>query len=858
MKKLILALAACSVFLMAAFAAGTVIYADDVINVKTADELIEAIGSEKMIIMDAKTYTFSDTIELKGLENLVIVGKLGTKIVSTSDSKPVFEISGCSTVTIRYTSIGYNLPSSKVSSATAIRVFASEGINFDNCDIYGSGVEGFLVENSAGIKFKDSKIRDSIGNIGTAKNSVLDFDTCTFNNNGYRHNPAKVGCDWSDSCAISIINGSGKEITPLLTFKDCKFTNNYNSIFKGESSPGDSSPVLSDVEENYDTGYTATDNCTFTNNSWQSASGNGAGPGDFTVTAAKTADIGTVGAYTLNLEIRNNTKITKNVTVISAVYEKNGRLIGTETQKESIESGRKKTVKFSLGVISLGEYERKVFVWNGTETMIPVCGAIDPDAAVLVTPGPEPTIDPDAFSGVNIDPKTGRLVPTAYKKGKIITYETGLTPKHEVYIGPDGKNTNSGTIDSPWENFAPALSFARSNPGTAIMILPGTYSLVFEANELHGTAEEPYWVGGVPGMDRPVFDMSGDGRTPIWVVNSSYIIVHDIEAHSTSAAAGSEAHGFHIYGDKSPYGPTNPYSDYICHNIIVRGCYIHNIGNSPMKVSGVTNSFFYDNELADDPEPGRNSGTLDQVGSSHNVIAYNYFHDLNTIGVVNKGGSHENDIYGNLFINPGTAISMGQSTGSEFFRPPLVPNETYEAHSIRAWSNIIIGGERALSLQAAANCYFINNTVVNQNNTLMSIFEENSNPLANGGIPHNNVLINNIFYYGVTERQAIWWSEDIPLDTFTFRSNFVYNSANPVALPAAYYKFPYDDTDTCFPGFDPMFTDLEGNDVSLKAGSLAIGNGEFDDDIYPWAEEDFLGRPFKERRSIGAIEYYND
>jgi len=515
----------------------------------------------------------------------------------------------------------------------------------------------------------------------------------------------------------------------------------------------------------------------------------------------------------------------------------------------------------------------KVMLWDGLDGMVPLCAAeLGRDYAA---PTPTPPPDPDSFHGIRIDPETGRLVPSAHDFGIIETFETGKIPKTEIFISPDGSDSKGdGTRENPYENLLPAINFAMSNPGTAVRIMPGTYTAGRWITGLRGTEEDPIWIGGVPGEDRPVFDMAlGGGGSPITLENCSYVIIHDIEMCNTTAAGESSAHGLHLIGQFSGNAETDPYDEFRTHSLVVRGCYIHNIGNSPIKLAAVNYSYFYDNEFADDPAAGRSSGTVDQVGCHGNTIAYNYFHDLTTIGVVNKGGSYDNDIFGNLFVNFGAGVTMGQNTGFSLYRPYLDLENftTYEARNIRAYSNIFIAGHTTAWFGSATECYFVNNTVINPESyspqflfRFLNAAEESAKPyLANGGYCHNDIVSNNIVYHMDSSRYYINIGSGNQAETFVMENNMFFNP-NYGGLPNMDAYIPHtgsiEDEDPLFRSYaitphseiyNKAAVDFASLDLAVWPKSLAVGYGV---NKYDFVKTDFRGRPVGNRPTLGAIQ----
>jgi len=409
----------------------------------------------------------------------------------------------------------------------------------------------------------------------------------------------------------------------------------------------------------------------------------------------------------------------------------------------------------------------------------------------------------DKFNGIQTDRVTGRLVPTAHKCGMIKTFETGRTPSREVFIGPEGDGsdvTGDGSFERPFATFGKAFPV---EPGTAIRLKPGNYGIYLHVVNLHGTESDPIWIGGIPGEARPVFT---GGDTAVTIQKGSYIVIHDLEVAGTK----EQAHGIHLNeaGDGDD-------SDAIQH-ITVRGCYLYNIWNSPIKMAGVNRSFIYDNEFAFDLPGCRNSGTVDQVGCHYNTVAYNYFHDLTGIGVVNKGGSLENDIFGNLFVNAGCAVTVGQSTGVPFFRPHIrfdgefkngewnvrevLPNrDRYEARGIRVYSNIMADCAAGFTVGPSTECYAVNNTVINPTQYVLRIL--NMDPgdmlkLGNFAKPHGSFITDNVFCYGADLDDPFNTSED-SLESFTFTGNMLYSLGSPGSQPKNIGKFREEDLRTC-------------------------------------------------------------
>ena len=480
-------------------------------------------------------------------------------------------------------------------------------------------------------------------------------------------------------------------------------------------------------------------------------------------------------------------------------------------------------------------------------------------------------IPPGEYNGVKIG-ADGRLVPSAYDKVK--TFENGKQPVRMVYVAPHGDDTNGdGTMTAPYKTISKGLDFAQ--PGTAIRIMPGEYHEHIKRNNLYGTAENPIWIGGVPGMERPRMVVELAFMT---ISGGSYVILHDMEVTQTPPHRAGR-HGFNIFsGDGQIYRvPNDPSSinfDVLntketTHHFVLRNLYIHHIGDSPVKTAGVYNYWLFDCEVAYGQQGLRGSGSVDNVGSHNATVAYNYLHHSIGHGIVFKGGSSNVDIHNNLNVEYGVrGVQMGQSSGKVYFRPPLhlLPeNERYEAKNIRTYSNIFIGGgyeingrfegSAPFAFASSIHCYAVNNTVINPTGHLFRILNNeivdnpdypNAPRLTDNGAACCGTVANNIFYYGRLLNEAINVGAGTKPETFVVRNNLFYNADNPDSKP----DFSKVNEQNSIFFTDPLFEDLSNYNFNLKSNSKAIGAGI----EVPFVKEDYKGKPYKNPRSIGAIQ----
>jgi pectate disaccharide-lyase len=81
----------------------------------------------------------------------------------------------------------------------------------------------------------------------------------------------------------------------------------------------------------------------------------------------------------------------------------------------------------------------------------------------------------------------------------------------EIWLAPNGADTNPGTQSMPLASLAAAV--AKAMAGTTIWVAPGTYSpSETVAIKSNGTADKPIQLFAAPGGERPVFDFKAQPR----------------------------------------------------------------------------------------------------------------------------------------------------------------------------------------------------------------------------------------------------------------------------------------------------------------------------------------------------------
>ena len=486
------------------------------------------------------------------------------------------------------------------------------------------------------------------------------------------------------------------------------------------------------------------------------------------------------------------------------------------------------------------------------------------------------------FNGVQIDPDTSRLIPSAFNV--VQTFETGLTPTRWVYVGMvdahGADDNNPGTFEQPFATIGRAFDVATA--GTAIRILPGDYTAAANGGERHtnvgwtwnhlqdrdavGTAEAPIWIGGVPGMEKPILQR-------LTIVIPRYLIVHNLEIRQTE-----EYHGLHINdGGEFP----------AAHNLVVRNVHVtlQTYNLSQFRINGINYAYFFDNYAGVDTcerirtdnywaGDWQHAAALNTNGGHNWQVAYNYFHNFTMIGIKFKSGSTNIDIFGNLLVNPGyTALQLGQAGGVDAFRPTRQAGDMHGT-SLRAFSNIVIGGYNSSAFTSSRYSYIVNNTLIlpASNALLISRSEPYEDALFDAA-PHYNTFANNVV---ITDRYNTVFSIDRhslqSVRTFTVENNLFYNIDSPNsppigrASPLANINYilanPLIKNDAGILASTALNNlsvarraqnmNISPADLILQLGSPAAYGGV----VFDFVHSDFFGRPFNDYNpSLGAIQF---
>jgi hypothetical protein len=417
----------------------------------------------------------------------------------------------------------------------------------------------------------------------------------------------------------------------------------------------------------------------------------------------------------------------------------------------------------------------------------------------------------------------------------IVTFADGKTPSREIFVSPSGNNsTGNGSQANPYQTVTRALQGVQ--PGDAIRLLPGNHFTGTFISDLSGTSNAPIWLGGMPGMARPVFN---GGSQAFQLSRVGYLVVENIEV------TGATANGINC-DDGGDYTNSNA-----TRYLVFRNLYIHDIGtggnNDGLKLSGVNDYFVLDCLFS---RMSAGGSAIDHVGCHQGLIARCTVADAGSNAIQCKGGSEDIEIRWNQFTNAGArAINIGGSTGFEFFRPPLsMSSSNVEAKNIRVIANLFRGSEAPIAFVGTVNSLVANNTLIQPGRWIIRILQET---LSSGGYTFlpcgKNQFVNNLVYY---DRSAISTHVNVGANTdsssFQFSNNFWYafnqaNQSQPI-LPSPEVAGVY--------GLNPLFVNAAVSDYSLPTNSPASGKGKRLTNV----RADLLARCYANPPTMGAFE----
>ncbi len=227
-------------------------------EVETAEEFINAIGSNRKIVLKDGIYTFDETVEIKNCRNLTVTTTTsgGVEILTGNASKPVITLNHCADISVSNFILGYtNLyyeDTSATPSGYVIYSRYSKNVSVTNCDLFGGAAAVGLFENKD-FTASGCILRDGAENAVTAQydkdglKSNAVFTDCVISGSGAQPNIITDNTD-IDFYSCIFINNSGSDVLQeskngRISFTDCRF---YDNLWQ-ELSPKNSGIMLNGI-----------------------------------------------------------------------------------------------------------------------------------------------------------------------------------------------------------------------------------------------------------------------------------------------------------------------------------------------------------------------------------------------------------------------------------------------------------------------------------------------------------------------------------------------------------------------------------------------------------------------------------
>ncbi|MCB0600752.1 MAG: right-handed parallel beta-helix repeat-containing protein [Saprospiraceae bacterium] len=368
------------------------------------------------------------------------------------------------------------------------------------------------------------------------------------------------------------------------------------------------------------------------------------------------------------------------------------------------------------------------------------------------------------------------------------------------------------------------------------LITAGDTLLLLDALYQDGTQFLENWHGSA---QAPVVIQPASGHTVIFrggtealhLVSCSYVVIEGLIVEQQTG------NGINIDDGGNYDVPT--------HHITLRNCVFRDMAadgnNDLLKLSGLDDFLV---EQCTFINGGDGGSGIDMVGCHHGTIQDNYFDRAGVSGIQAKGGTQYILIQRNILKDMGQrAVNLGGSTGLEYFRPPLSNpiRDAFEAADLDVYSNVFVGTWSPIAYVGSIRVNVINNTIYHPENWVFRILQETTEPgfLACA----NNVFQNNLIVleHDLTEVNV---GPNTDPESFTISHNLWFNESTDNWSPTLPVNDPAQLTG------DPLLFDPENGDFQPAPVSPVIGKGKSGNG----PETDFLGKPFQDPPSIGAIE----
>lgn len=404
----------------------------------------------------------------------------------------------------------------------------------------------------------------------------------------------------------------------------------------------------------------------------------------------------------------------------------------------------------------------------------------------------------------------------------------------DFYMSPSGSDSNPGTLAAPWKTLNRSRNTVRA--GDTVYLRGGDYFINERQvlNGASGTASAPITYKNYQGETPRIITDAGRSLltttslgASLLSISKPYYIIDGISFAQTEASrrvamenntptadyASASAAAMYLWASNitirnCSIDNMSGQGIHIAHsnsNVLIENCKITGVGTHSFYIRGKNGTFRYN---VIDP---RNRGyhlqegiNIQYVSAAGNKIYGNLIRNTHRSGIMFSGRISNNEVFNNIFINPGSGATGGLAVGFWCEDGPIGPGNK-----------------------------FYNNTIIGKTSTLISGSQCRNKDT--GYIGRNVEIYNNIFHPSSPAR--------VGLQTSNIRNNIFYNISGSAP-----------------PGntlVNPNLVNPNGNtsaDAMLKEGSPAI-----DEAIPPSPINDYQGgkRPFPVggKADIGAFEF---
>ncbi|HEX5102174.1 MAG TPA: right-handed parallel beta-helix repeat-containing protein [Pirellulaceae bacterium] len=339
-------------------------------------------------------------------------------------------------------------------------------------------------------------------------------------------------------------------------------------------------------------------------------------------------------------------------------------------------------------------------------------------------------------------------------------------------------------------------AFGNAQPGTTILIAPGTYRGGIAPGKLQGRKDQPIVIAAADPADPPVIEGGGSG---LHLSSPAHLELRDL------IIAKANGNGINIDDGGSSQSPG--------HDLFLRNLTIRDVGPSGnrdgLKLSGV-NDFRVDGCRI--MRWGSNGSAIDMVGCQRGLVTSCTFQEGGdqANGVQAKGGSNQIVVQYCRFENAGgRAINIGGSTGLDYFRPQL---GDFEAKEITVQDCEIIGGMSAIAFVGCDGALVQHNTIYRPTRWPLRILQENTDAKfvpSRKGVFQKNLVV---FRTGEV-RQVVNIGPGTAPETFEFTGN-QWHALDAPNQTQRFLRLPAKETSGIY-NHPPEFKDADQLDFSL-------------------------------------------